>query len=219
MICEDDIIFKEEYEERETLNIIAKLSELDLDYIDLAGGCNLMPVSNKFATIIQACACTKRSPLVQHAYMIKRTLAKKLLEAKIDIMFPIDYQLIYQLNLLEANVGWLETTLSFTVVSKATIVEVILGDLIIMFERQWFSAESQIGLLQESIYIDNLSRHLKHYDALEFIEELKNKGINKEYLSRRSLQINNLLTLIASGTKTGMYIFRIFGQHLITETI
>ncbi len=108
-IMEDDIILQEDSIQR-LERLLASLGDR-YDYVDIAGGCGLQPFGSGYC----------RDPLssdlfvLEHpstrttcGYIIHRRMAERLITGGHDILFPIDFQLTYLLNLYTASTGWVE---------------------------------------------------------------------------------------------------------------
>lgn len=109
LILEDDVIFKDN-----SIDQILSLLECDdikyFDYIDLAGGCMLKPIGQNFNKFNSSNIYSLSVPSTRTtcAYLISKNLASHLIKSQQKIMFPIDFQLTYCLNLLDCNVGWID---------------------------------------------------------------------------------------------------------------
>lgn len=105
VIAEDDIIFAQGSGEY-LRALIAHLPN-DFDYIDLAGGCGLLPradnrvVNEVFYEILpprdRTCCCA----------LLSRSFARRLLALNLPICLPIDWSLTVAFKAIQAKVYWL----------------------------------------------------------------------------------------------------------------
>ena len=109
LIMEDDIIMKKENEN----SIQKKITELintGADYIDLAGGAGLRPGNGwpfKEEELMKgAYKVETKTTRTTCAYLIKKKCAIELLRLRQPILFPIDIQLTYLFQFIEAKVIW-----------------------------------------------------------------------------------------------------------------
>ena len=109
LIMEDDVILKEE-KKHELKNEINELLMLDADYIDLGGGAGLHPTEGwpftKEEKKQDVYVVSTKSTRTTCAYLIRKQLAIDLLKLKEPILFPIDIQLTYLFQCIEAKVLW-----------------------------------------------------------------------------------------------------------------
>ena len=143
LIMEDDVILKEE-KKHELKNEINELLMLDADYIDLGGGAGLHPTEGwpftKEEKKQDVYVVSTNSTRTTCAYLIRKQLAIDLLKLKEPILFPIDIQLTYLFQCIEAKVLWPRDELFIHgsehgyYNNKRTVIK--------MFERQWLKAKS-----------------------------------------------------------------------------
>jgi GR25 family glycosyltransferase involved in LPS biosynthesis len=105
IIAEDDIIFFPHSVEYLT-GLVARLPN-DFDYIDLVGGCNLLPregnkaINDFFFEIVPPQSRTTCCAL------LSRSFACRLLSLDLPICLPIDWSLTFAFNVTGAQVYWL----------------------------------------------------------------------------------------------------------------
>lgn len=106
LVMEDDIIFREG-SIASILNLLEVIPD-QIDYVDVAGGCGLHPNGSRFRHLLvpglyQDLLASTRTTC---CYIISRRFAQKLLELRLPLLFPIDFQLNYAFSLVTPFVAW-----------------------------------------------------------------------------------------------------------------
>jgi GR25 family glycosyltransferase involved in LPS biosynthesis len=94
--------------------LIKSLESSQFDYVDLAGGCGLLPSREELASSRDDITCTLQIPRTRTnaAYIMSRRLAKVICEAYFPLVFPIDWHLQYLfLKNSEFHYTWTNTPL------------------------------------------------------------------------------------------------------------
>jgi GR25 family glycosyltransferase involved in LPS biosynthesis len=108
LIAEDDIIFRE--------GSLAYLTHLmkrlpdDAEYIDIAGGCNLLPRSDNRRVNEFFFAIDPPRDRTVYAALMRRSFAQRLLDLALPICLPIDWELTLAFSKLGTKVYWVEPT-------------------------------------------------------------------------------------------------------------
>jgi GR25 family glycosyltransferase involved in LPS biosynthesis len=106
VIAEDDIIFKED-----SLTVLLRLLQTlpsDADYVDIAGGCNLLPrIGNDIVNQSFFKVCPPRDRTLTCA-IVRRSLVQRLLDLNAPICIPVDWFWTYGFKMLDATVYWIE---------------------------------------------------------------------------------------------------------------
>ena len=68
-----------------------------------------------------------------------------------------------------------------------------------MFNRQWFSKESQIGLTESAIQFE---WHLSQLDILKCIDVLRSQDLSKAYWQRQKKRLLHITRLIKTSERT-----------------
>lgn len=105
IIVEDDIIFHED-SLRYLLSLVRRLPA-EFDYIDLVGGCGLLPrTGNQAVNDIFFEAVPPRERTACGA-LLSRSYARRLLALDLPICLPLDWTITYAMTLAGAKVYWL----------------------------------------------------------------------------------------------------------------
>jgi GR25 family glycosyltransferase involved in LPS biosynthesis len=104
IVAEDDIVFHE-HSSRYLLDLPSILPK-DFDYIDIAGGCGMLPRMGNPVVNEVFFAIDPPGGRTTCCAIVKRSLARRLIEA-VPICIPIDWAIGYVLNLERAKVYWI----------------------------------------------------------------------------------------------------------------
>ncbi len=108
IIAEDDIVFRQRTSEY--LAHLLKILPDDFDFIDIAGGCNLVPRAGNQRVNEYFFKVDPPRDRTACCAIISKSFARKLADMKLPVCMPIDWALTYAFEHTKARVYWVEPT-------------------------------------------------------------------------------------------------------------
>jgi GR25 family glycosyltransferase involved in LPS biosynthesis len=105
VIAEDDILFHQQ--SAKLLDHLPAMLPADFDYVDIAGGCGMLPRAGNQAVNNLFFAIDPVNTRTACCALMKRSLAKRLVEMAPPICMPVDWTLTYALTLEQSRVYWM----------------------------------------------------------------------------------------------------------------